>query len=174
MNGLLQRMDTAARNLLPLALGLAAVLLGTTPLYLPGYGAVAPDFALMAVFYWAIYRPDLFPAAVAFSVGLVQDALMGTPMGFNALVLLAAYGAIVAQRRFFQNKSFLVVWWAFSLVGLGAALMGWALMSVIDVRFIEPLPPLFAGLVTVGLYPFVGWLNARLHHAVLPELRHVP
>jgi rod shape-determining protein MreD len=171
-------MDAAARNLLPVAIALAAVILGTTPLYLPGYGAVAPDLALMAVFYWAIYRPDLFPAAVAFAVGLVQDALTGTPVGLNALVLLAAYGAIVTQRRFFQNKSFLVVWWAFSLVGLCAALLGWALMSILAVRFVQPMPALFSGLVTVGLYPFVGWLNARLHHAVLPELhpelRHVP
>ncbi len=174
MNGLLQRMDAAARNLLPVALALAAVILGTTPLYLPGYGAVAPNLALMAVFYWAIYRPDLFPAVVAFAVGLVQDALMGTPMGLNALVLLAAYGAIVAQRRFFQNKSFLVVWWAFSLVGLGATLMGWALMTMHAVRLADPLPALFSGLVTVGLYPFAAWLLARLHHAVLPELRHVP
>jgi rod shape-determining protein MreD len=174
MTALLQRMDAAARNLLPFALGLAAVLIGTTPLYLPGYGAVAPDLALMVVFYWAIYRPDLFPAAVAFAVGLVQDALMGTPMGLNALVLVAAYGAIVTQRKFFQNKSFLVVWWAFSLVGLCAALMSWALMSVLAVRLVDPLPALFAGLVTVGLYPFAGWLNARMHHAALPELHDVP
>lgn len=173
MDGLVQRMDSAARNLFPFGLALTAVLLGTMPLYLPGYGAVAPDLALMVVFYWAIYRPDLFPTVVAFAVGLVQDALMGTPIGFNALVLICVHGVVVTQRRFFQGKTFAVVWSAFCVVAVGAAFMGWVLLMALRGALLVPWPGFFAMLLTIALYPFVTWVLARVHGAIQPAGLHV-
>jgi rod shape-determining protein MreD len=173
MDGLLQRMDAAARNLFPVGLALAALLIGGVPLYLPGYGAVAPNLALMAVFYWAIYRPDLFPAAVAFGVGLIQDALMGTPLGLNALVLLCVHGVVVTQRRFFQGKTFAVVWSAFSVVAFAAAFTGWLLVMMLGGVLIAPWPGLFSMGLTVALYPFATWLLARVHGAIQPAGLHV-
>jgi rod shape-determining protein MreD len=167
--GLLQRLDAAARNLVPLSLALIAVIVGAMPMYMPGYGAIAPNLALIAVVYWAIYRPDLFPAVIAFAVGLVQDAVMGTPLGMNALVLLCAHAVIVSQRRFFQGKSFAVVWWAFSMVAFGAAIFGWALVAAIFAALPSPAPALFGTLLTVALHPFFTWIFARTHHAVLGE-----
>jgi rod shape-determining protein MreD len=166
-------MDVTARNLFPLGLAVAALLLGTLPLYLPGYGAIAPNLALMVVFYWAIYRPDLFPAALAFAVGLIQDALMGTPVGLNALLLLCVHGVVVTQRRFFQGKTFAVVWSAFSVIAFGAALVGWILAMGLAGALLAPGPGLFAMMLTIALYPFATWMQARVHGAVLPAGLHV-
>lgn len=166
-------MDGAARNLFPLGLALVALLLGAVPLYLPGYGAIAPNIALMVVFYWAIYRPDLFPAALAFAVGLIQDALMGTPMGMNALMLLCVHGVVVTQRRFFQGKTFAVVWSAFSIITLGAAILGWILAMGLSGTLLAPWPGLFAMLLTVAFYPFATWVLGRVQGAVLPAGLHV-
>jgi len=173
VDGLWQRLDTAARNLFPLGLALTALLVGAMPLYLPGYGMVAPNLTLMVVFYWAIYRPDLFPAAVAFAIGLVQDALMGTPMGLNALVLLAVYGVVTTQRRFFQGKSFAVIWSAFLFVAFAAGFLGWLVMVAFGAALIDPMPGIFAALLTIVIYPLVTWLLARIHHAVFPVGVHV-
>ena len=172
-DGLLQRMDAAARNLFPLGLALIALLLGGVPLHLPEYGAIAPNLAIMVVFYWAIYRPDLFPAALAFAVGLIQDALMGTPLGMNALLLLYVHGVVATQRRFFQGKTFAVVWSAFSVITLGAAFLGWILAMGLSGRLIAPWPGLFAMLLTVALYPFATWVLGRVHGVVLPVGLHV-
>jgi rod shape-determining protein MreD len=171
---LLQRMDTIARNLFPAGLALVALLFGATPLYLPGYSAIAPNFTLMVVFYWAIYRPDLLPTAVAFAIGLVQDALMGTPIGLNALLLIAVHGVVVTQRRFFQGKTFAVVWSAFTVIALSAGLLGWVLVMALVGATINPWPGIFSMLLTVALYPFVTWVQARIHGAVLPAGLHVP
>jgi rod shape-determining protein MreD len=170
---MLQRMDGTARNLFPLGLALVALLLGAVPLYLPGYGAIAPNVALMVVFYWAIYRPDLFPAVLAFAVGLVQDALMGTPIGLNALLLLCVHGVVGTQRRFFQGKTFAVVWSAFSIIAFGAAVVGWLLVMGLAGMLIAPWPGLFAMLLTVALYPLATWVLARVQGAVLPAGLHV-
>jgi rod shape-determining protein MreD len=166
-------MDHTARNLLPLGLALLAIIFAATPLYLPGYGAVAPNFLLMVVFYWSIYRPDLFPAAVVFAVGLIQDAMTGTPLGFNALVLLGVHGVVVTQRRFFQGKSFAVIWWAFAFVAFAAVFSGWLLAVMFGGGVISAWPAIFSAMLALALYPIVGWALARVHHALLPTGLHV-
>ena len=124
---LLQRLDRFARNLIPFALSLLLVIIGTLPLQIPGYGLVAANLALMSVFYWSVYRPDLLPPWVAFLIGLLQDILVGTPPGLNALVLLLARAMVVSQGRVFRGKSFLVMWWGFAMVALGAQVLVWLL-----------------------------------------------
>ncbi len=138
--GLLQRLDRFARNLTPLTLSIALVVLSAMPLRIPDFGPISPNVGLIAAYYWGIYRPDLFPAPAAFAVGLWQDVLVGTPLGMNALVLLAIHWFILGQRRFFQGKSFAVVWWAFAMVATAAAVLG--------ISCIRPRAP--AGDVTPG------------------------
>jgi rod shape-determining protein MreD len=87
----LQRLDRLARNCWPFVLSLLLVVASVLPLQLPDFGRVAPNLAVMATFYWAIYRPDLFPAPAAFALGLWLDLLTGTPIGINALVLLLVH-----------------------------------------------------------------------------------
>ena len=56
-----QRLDRSARQLAPFVMSVLLVMFSALPVYLPGYGQVAVDVGLMTVFYWVIYRPDLFP-----------------------------------------------------------------------------------------------------------------
>ena len=165
----LQRLDRIARNLIPFGLGMFLVIVGTLPLYIPGYGPVAADFALMAVFYWAIYRPDLLPPLAAFVIGLLQDFLVGAPPGMNALVLLAIHWFILGQRRFFQGKSFAVVWWAFALMATAASALLWLIAMAYHGRLLDATPAAFQGVLTMALYPFLTWVFARTQHAVLRQ-----
>lgn len=153
-----QRLDSFARNLVPLTLTVALVLFSVVPLHIPGYAAIVPMLVLISVYYWAIHRPGLLPPLAVFAVGLAQDALSGAPFGLHAVVLLLAYGAVVSQRRFFLGKSFLVVWWGFMLVALGAALAAWVLASALAGAVIGPRAALFQYLVTLALYPIVIWV----------------
>ena len=67
-----QHVDLAARKLTPFIFSLVLVVLNLVPLQLPGYAAISPNFALMAV-YWALHRPSLLPIGAVFLVGLLQD-----------------------------------------------------------------------------------------------------
>ena len=165
----LQRLDRIARNLIPFGLGMFLVIVGTLPLYIPGYGPVAADFALMAVFYWAIYRPDLLPPSAAFVIGLLQDILVGTPPGMNALVLVLVRAGVVSQGRLFRTKSFLVMWWGFAMVALGAAILQWMLTAALEFSIVRPLPGVFRCALTVALFPFLGWALARTQHTALQQ-----
>jgi len=166
---LLQRLDRLARNLTPLTLTFLLVIISATPLRIPDFGPVAPNVGLIAAYYWGIYRPDLFPAVAAFAVGLWQDVLIGTPLGMNAMVLLAIHWFILSQRRFFQGKSFAVVWWAFALIATAMAALLWLIAMAYHARLLDATPAAFQGVLTVALYPFLTWVFARIQHAVLRQ-----
>lgn len=166
----LQRLDRSARLLAPFLISALLVLCATLPVQIPGYGQIAFNVGLMTVFYWSIYRPDLMPALAAFSLGLWQDILVGSPVGLHALLLLLANWAIVAQRTFFQGKSFGVIWFCFSLVTLAAAALAWLLVCALNVTLLDPLPGLFQAGLTIGVFPFMSWLLARAQHAILRPL----
>ncbi len=165
----LQRFDRVARSLWPFVLSLLLVVASVLPIQLSDFGRVAPNLAIMATFYWAIYRPDLFPASAAFVLGLWLDLLTGAPVGINALVLLLVHWAITSQRRFFQGKSFGVVWWAFALTISGAMALFWVLSAVYHLTLIDPSPVVFQLLLTIAVFPFLTWLLARTQHVVMRQ-----
>lgn len=166
--GLWQRVDRFGRNLVPLAVTLALVILGAVPVPIAGYSAVVPLFALCSVFFWAVYRPHLLPPWLVFAIGLVQDALAGTPFGLNAVMLLIVYGMVASQRRFFVNKPFTLIWWGFMLIALIAIVVAWLLASIALGVVIRPGPATFQFLITLALYPLITLLLAGAQR-LLPQ-----
>lgn len=164
---LLLRLDRLSRSIAPVTLTIGLLIVAALPLRLPGLARIAPDVALIAVFYWSVYRPDLFPAAAAFAVGLFQDVLIGGPIGVTAFVLLLVHGLVRGQRRFFVGKSFVVVWWAFGLIAAGAGLLGWIAAMALAFAPMSLLPGAFQWLLTLALYPFLTWLFARTQASML-------
>ena len=162
-----QRMDLLARQLTPLMLTLVLVILNVVPLHIPGFSRVAPLLPLMAVYHWAIFRPRLLPAYAVFLIGLFQDILTGAPIGVNAFVFLAVYGAVLSQKRFFIGKSFFILWLGFSLIAAGAAVISWVLVSAFHVTLVEPRTVFFQYLLTLGVFPAVAWLFLRWQRAFL-------
>lgn len=149
------RLDVVARQITPFALTMALTLFTVLPLQLPGLGVAGPVWTLMGLYYWALYRPDLMPVGAVFLVGLMLDALSGTPLGSNALVFLGTHRLVVNQRRFFYGKSFSIVWLGFSLVAASAFAATWLLASLWHAAVLDPGGVAFRYLVTVALFPLV-------------------
>jgi rod shape-determining protein MreD len=166
---LLSQLDRISRVIAPLMLSIALLIVAMLPFRLPGLARVTPDVALVAVFYWSVYRPDLFPPSSAFLLGLFQDVLTGGPLGASALVLLLVCGLVRSQRRFFLGKSFGVVWWAFGLVAAAASLIGWVAAMVLAFAPIGPAPAMFQWVLTFSMYPFLTWLFARTQASMIED-----
>src|ERR1700729_3494673 len=94
-----QRLDQTARLTVPFMVTLCFTLLGAAVWPVPYFGEVAPPFALIAVYYWAIHRPDLFRPSMAFIIGLLNDMLHSLPPGLSALVFVGAHQLVFSQRR---------------------------------------------------------------------------
>lgn len=162
-----QRTDRLARNLSPAGLALALVIVGAVPLHIPGYARVAPMLPLMAIYHWAVFRPQTMPAILVLVIGLLQDALTGLPIGVNAMVYLIVYGMVLSQRSFFVGKSFAMLWLGFVLVVGVAAIATWVLVSAYNGILAEPTVVFFQGVVTIGVFPVVAWVFLRWQQAFL-------
>lgn len=160
-------MDLWVRHLLPTGLTLILVLVGVMPTHLPDFAGIFPQLPLVGVFYWAIYRPDLLPASMAFAIGLMSDIQMGMPLGTLTLVYLLVHGLTLSQRRFLLGKPFMVTWCCFTVVMAAALLLEWLLVSML-MDAVEPLRPvMFTLLTSVSVYPLLSWLFGRVHSAML-------
>ena len=156
------RVKRALAALSPALVTLALVFATQLPYGIPHFAQVTPFFALMAVFYWSLYRPEKLPPPAVFAIGLVQDILGGGPMGMVALMLLGVYGVGVSQRRFFLGKSFLVEWSGFVVIGAGAVAAAWIVASLYYATLLDPRPLIVQALLTVALYPCMTWLFVRV------------
>src|SRR5690606_38080766 len=101
---LMQSLDTAARKAVPAALTLILMLFALTPTSVPGLSPVMPMFALMSVYFWSIYRPELLGYGAVFVFGLLEDLLTGAPIGSTALVFLVTQWVVIRQHKFFNAK----------------------------------------------------------------------
>jgi len=167
---LLQRMDGTARRFVPLGVTLILMLFALTPTYIPGLANITPMYALMAVYFWAIYRPDLLGYGATFSIGVLEDLVAGTPLGSGALVLLLCQRVVFHQQKFFNNKPFGVIWLAFATVAVGAGLLRWLCVGLVAPSGFTPIGQTFTSiLMSVAMYPVVGWFLAKAHMKLLAQ-----
>jgi len=160
-----QRLDHLARLALPFLVTFALTLLGAVTWPLPYFGAVAPPLALIAVYYWAIHRPDLFRPGMAFIIGLLNDELQALPLGLTALVFVGMHQLVFSQRRFFAGHSFFMMWWGFALSILVALFAEWALLCLMHWQFIPFTSVFLQAALTIVIFPLPCWALIRLQRA---------
>ena len=164
-----QRLDGLARGLSPFALAVLLVLFGAVPLRLPHVSEIGPNFALLAVYYWAVHRPTVLPAPAAFFLGLLSDLLGAAPLGVGTAVLLGVHALTVSQRRFLVGQSFLWVWTGFMIIAAGAFAAIWAVSSLLAGMPIDPRAAVFATVLNVAVYPAMGFVFAHAQRSLLPQ-----
>ncbi len=144
------------------------VVVSVVPLQLPGFAAVSPSFALMAVYHWTVYRPDLLPQGAVFVLGILLDLLTGTPyLGTSALTFLIARTAVLMIRRHFVNRDFSVLWLGFLAVATSIFIFSWALIGILSGHILDARPVAFEAALTVAAYPVGSYLLSWLHRAFL-------
>ena len=164
-----QKLDQTARSITPFGLSLLLVILSVVPTHIPGYGRIAPILALVSIYHWAIYRPNLLPLFAVFILGLLQDLLTGTPPGLYILVFLTVYGVVLSQRRFFAGKSFTVYWFGFAVVSLVASVESWVIGSAWNFALLDFNAVTFQYLLSLGIFPIIAWIFLRWQQAFLRQ-----
>ncbi|HAX90817.1 MAG TPA: rod shape-determining protein MreD [Rhodospirillaceae bacterium] len=165
----LHRHGQALCNALPLATAVLFIFAGVLVLPLPYIGGIAPMFGLVAVYYWSIYRPDLFQPIFVFALGLLNDALHMMPLGLSAAIYLCLYQLIFTQRRIFVGQMFLVIWTGFALTALLTVAVQWVALSLYRDQMLSLQPVLLQYLLTVALFPLPAWVLMRLQRAFLSQ-----
>lgn len=166
-NALWHRLDRAARHVAPFAVTILLVMLNAIPLPIPDYRSIVPLVPLMAIYYWALYRPDLMPIGAVFLVGLLEDVLTGAPLGLNALLFLSVHGLIRSRRRMLVGKGFAVGWTIFMLVVVGVGIVSWLVASLLYDAPVRLEPAITQLMLTLVLYPCLAWVLIRVQRTFL-------
>jgi rod shape-determining protein MreD len=157
-DGILQRADHLARNMVPVTITLLLVLLTMVPFGVVAIDQLLPLLPLMAIYHWSIYRPQLMSVFAVFGIGLTIDLLTGSYLGVNTLILLLVRYAVASQRSFLAKRTFWIVWWGFMVVCALALLVEWLLVSALAERIILPQSFLLQYFIGLTVYPLVSAL----------------
>lgn len=154
--------------LAPVVMGLICVLLSFVPMGRIFGSSQMPAFVLMAIYYWAVVRPEMFPAYAVLIMGLLSDLLSNGPIGLWTFVYLVTYWVILSQRSLVINAVFSMFWLGFLIIALFTGAFSWIVASILF-GTIVPLKPVMAQmLVTVAFFPLFAWLFGRIQRRVNP------
>ena len=162
------QLDHAARAGFPATCTVLGMLVTQAPFGIAGQAVMLPAVTLACVWFWSLFRPAAMPPAAVFGIGVLLDLLGYMPLGVGVLVLLLVHGIARRWRRFLGQTGFAMTWLAFAPVGVGAALLFWALVMALTLRLLPPGMALFQAALTAALYPVLAIPLAWAHRSV-PE-----
>lgn len=167
MQALLQQLDQFGRRILPFLVTLGLILVSVAAAPIPEFAAIKPLFALMAVYYWSVHRPDLLQFPALFVLGLILDVLARLPLGLSALDFILAAQLVRSQRHIFADQSYPTLWLGFAAVTLLLQALNWSAMSLFAWRLLPLWPLTLQTLLTLALFPFFAWLMILIQRYIV-------
>lgn len=155
------------KGLVPFLLTLFFILLNFIPTHLPLAHFFRPDVAMVCVYFWVLYRPDLFGLMSIIVLGIAVDTLSGLPFGVHLFVFLIAYLLTIIYGRYVYAKSFSISWFGFVLVLAGSLVSKWLLLSIYYKTFLLFSHIILTFIVTILIYPFIAYLNIVIQNKYL-------
>ena len=104
----------------------------------------------------------MVPRFVLFLIGLIDDVVMGTPLGLMASVFVLLYGVTLTQRQFFIGKSFYVTWLGFSIISAFCICLIWVFVALFAGRLGIAITPYIKYTITLLSFPSAVWLLVRI------------
>jgi len=146
------------QRFLPFLLSMGLILFNYVPSSLGISSIIRPDIGCICVFYWVLYRPDLFNMFWVFCLGLLSDMISSMPFGINIITYLTIY-TVNSITAFLYNKPFIVVWYGFAFVFIITGLIKWLIVSVYYAQFLPISRLFFTILFTIACYPVISFIN---------------
>jgi rod shape-determining protein MreD len=164
---ILQRVHLWSLRSAPVVLTLFLVLVGAVPTHVPLLAQAMPALPLVAVFFWAVRRPDIMSPWMILAVGLFQDILLGAPLGSGPISMLVLYAAVESSRKLLTDDNVAAHWLVFFIAMALAVTALWAWSTLIDWSWL-PIGPAVVLYVSalVWLAP-VTWLMTQVQRAFL-------
>jgi len=159
------------QSAVPIVITFFFVLVGQLQMPLQYLSNIIAGFAIISIYYWVIFRPELMPSIFVFFLGIIQDSLSGAPLGLNALVYLLIHALVNNQRRFIVGKSFWLFWGVFALISLFAVFSTWVLASIARGSYLTPETAIIGVIMTIIMFPAVIWLLVNIQQKFIGTAR---
>jgi rod shape-determining protein MreD len=137
----------------------AASLLGALPIVTTtGW---FPDFGFLMLIAWRLLRSDVWPAWWAAPLGLLNDLVIGHPIGFSIALWTAAMLLLDLIDRRTMWRDYWIEWALAGVLLLAYETAEWrvAQMMGASLPFASIVPPL---VISVLAFPIAAWAAVRL------------
>ena len=126
--------------------------------YFPGlYGSV-PKLTVAVLFVLLLNHPAVIPVLSVVLVGLVNDLVQGSPLGYSSGLLLVAHGWIVFRLQTLAQTDSGSVWYEFTILMAALTLLMLCAMVVYSGTLPALQPLVFQFGLTVLVLPVVNWV----------------
>jgi rod shape-determining protein MreD len=143
------------------------VLFGSVPVHLPGISLIITSFSIINIFYWCVFYPESLPYWFLFLLGILQDSLVGKPIGLSSFLYIIFALILMSKHRILSKNSFSAVWLGFIMYSGVITVLEWVVMSLYSGRAL-PIKELSIGWCLACLaYPIMHFFLSRiyrLHH----------
>jgi rod shape-determining protein MreD len=167
MQPLRQRLEYVSLRATPAALTVLLVLLSAVPMPIPGITQVMPVFALISIYYWDTFYLGALPYTFLFALGLLEDTLLGLPLGVSSFVNIVFALMLLRERRNFGKTLFGTVWLGFVSLSLVAMALEWIALSVYFGRMLPVAAHLLQWVATCLAYPPMHLLLTRVFRSLI-------
>ena len=126
-----EQIQTLSRFFVPYFL--ITLLLGVSIVsFVSPYDGFTPQVLVRIVLYfWFLYRPTLMPVWLVCILGLINDLVVGMPLGLTPLIYLSIRQFILYQRTFLMAQSFVILWSVFIVMLVFYEVIQWGAVSVL-------------------------------------------
>lgn len=153
-------------DLLPILTILALELLITLPVSTPEAARAGGLWPLMGITYWTLVRPRSMGLITVFCFGLLTDLVTFLPLGLHAFVFVLIQVSLDRQRRFLIGQGFWVLWVAFALLALFAALIINLMVQLLHGVQVPVTPMLWGVAFACAFLPILLWLFDRVRQVM--------
>lgn len=131
---------------------------------------IAPSLPLVAIYYWAVHRPDLMPRIAVLLIGLAIDIFHATPFGATALAYVLVHEVVVRNRRHVAGKPFWALWAGMAGAAVAVYAIQWALTSAFQGMAV-PYHALVSQIgISVALFPWLIWPLMTMQRRLLKSI----
>lgn len=146
------------KSVIPFFTVVFLIIIMVLPYNMPLIGDIMPYLTLIGVYYWSVFKPEYMPVSVVFAIGILQDILLGSPLGLTSLLLVVVQQFIFFQGRRFLERDFLFNWFVFVMIVIGFGTLTWIIVSLYFRVFLDYIGIIGQILLTIAFYPLVTWL----------------
>lgn len=145
-------------SFIPFMTVLLLIIIMILPYNIAMIGDIMPYLTLTGVYYWSVFRARRLPIWTVFILGILQDILLGSPLGMMSLLLIVVQQVIFIQGRHFLERDFVFNWFVFVMLTFGFGIASWAIASLYISEILDYLSVLGQVLMTIAFYPVITWL----------------
>lgn len=157
------------QSLMPLLSSILLVIFSFVPFNIIWHLNIHAYVTCACVYYWMLHRPDVFNLFSVFLLGLVEEALTAAPLGAAVIKLLILYVIVNSLLKYFNGKSFEVMWVGFALCSFVALFAQWFVVSVYYAAFLPLGLFFFSFVVTVLVYPLITLFNVFVQNKLMTD-----